>query len=311
MLTSRQRDELGPYAWEEQMPNWLYKQLDKGPNVTTVNRLGRDGRLQRHEVVENQTPGIVPVLAQLCAADRSVEEAYLCHPSVQHVGKMAREGSFCGYRNIQMLISYIQGAAARGHDRFPGRVPGILRLQDAIERAWDKGINDIGRAQTGGIKGTRKYIGTPEVDVAPISLQRFSEAHCIQAQALCLSLSIPCDVNVFSDKPNGPQAYEQLLSAVEQYFEPAVRDADFKVHKTLLPPIYLQQPGHSLTIVGLEKRRDGTSNLLAFDPTFRTSPSMNALVGRSSIRTARPEVLGAYRRGQAQLRRHRDFEVLM
>ena len=31
-----------------------------------------------------------------------------------------------------------------------------------IESAWDKGINDTGRVETGGIRGTRKYIGTPE-----------------------------------------------------------------------------------------------------------------------------------------------------
>lgn len=32
-----------------------------------------------------------------------------------------------------------------------------------IEDAWDAGINLEGRIETGGIRGTRKYIGTPEV----------------------------------------------------------------------------------------------------------------------------------------------------
>ena len=32
-----------------------------------------------------------------------------------------------------------------------------------IERAWDMGFNVNGRIETGGICGTRKYIGTPEV----------------------------------------------------------------------------------------------------------------------------------------------------
>lgn len=65
-----------------------------------------------------------------------------------------------------MLLSYIQGAKAQGNEEFPGRTPGILNLQDLIERAWDKGINQIGRTQTGGIRDTRKYIGTPEVSSA-------------------------------------------------------------------------------------------------------------------------------------------------
>jgi hypothetical protein len=62
-----------------------------------------------------------------------------------------------------MLLSYIQGAKAQGYEEFPGRLPSVLKMQDIIEDAWDKGINQIGRVQTGGIRDTRKYIGTPEV----------------------------------------------------------------------------------------------------------------------------------------------------
>jgi hypothetical protein len=158
-----QKSELGPHAWEDRMPRWLHDQLAIGPKITVVNRIGRDGRLIKHELVQNETPGIIPILAQLSALDRSVKEAYYCHPSTLHIGKTPREGGFCGYRNIQMLVSYIQGAKAQGHEEFPGRTPGVLKLQDMIERAWDKGINHIGRVQTGGIRDTRKYIGTPEV----------------------------------------------------------------------------------------------------------------------------------------------------
>jgi hypothetical protein len=147
------------------MPKWLHDQLAAGPKITVVNRIGRDGRLIKQEQVQNETPGIIPILAQLSALDRSVKEAYYCHPSTVHVGKTPREGGFCGYRNIQMVLSYIQGAKAQGHEEFPGRTPGILTLQDLIENAWDKGINSIGRIQTGGIRDTRKYIGTPEVSL--------------------------------------------------------------------------------------------------------------------------------------------------
>jgi hypothetical protein len=158
-----QKKELGPHAWEDRMPRWLHDQLAAGPKITVVNRIGRDGRLIKQEQVQNETPGIIPILAQLSALDRSVKEAYYCHPSTLHIGKTPKEGGFCGYRNIQMLISYIQGAKAQGFEEFQGRTPGILKLQDLIERAWDKGINEIGRQQTGGIRDTRKYIGTPEV----------------------------------------------------------------------------------------------------------------------------------------------------
>jgi len=71
-----------------------------------------------------------------------------------------------------MLISYIRGAKAVGHENFPRKIPSILKLQDLIENAWDEGYNTAGRIETGGIRLTRKYIGTSE------------------AQALFLSLSI-------------------------------------------------------------------------------------------------------------------------
>ena len=82
---------------------------------------------------------------------------------MQHVTKQKRDGPFCGYRNIQMLVSYMQGAKATGHDMFSERLPGILDLQDLIEAAWDGGICENSKYETGGIRGTRKWIGTPEV----------------------------------------------------------------------------------------------------------------------------------------------------
>ncbi|KAL5119049.1 hypothetical protein ACEQ8H_002973 [Pleosporales sp. CAS-2024a] len=288
------KSELGPYAWEERMPRWLHDQLTAGPKISTVNRIGRDGRLIKQEQVQNETPGIIPILAQLSALDRSVREAYYCHPSTLHIGKTPREGGFCGYRNIQMLVSYIQGAKAQGHDEFPGRTPGILTLQELIEIAWDKGINTIGRIQTGGIRDTRKYIGTPE------------------AQAFFLSAEINCAVEMFSDvKDRKIEAHEILFDAVERYFSQAAVKDGSNVYKTLLPPIYLQQPGHSITIIGFERHRNGSCNLVVFDPMYSTSPAMHKLLGRKNIQTARPEVLHAYRRGSKQLKKHAAFEILM
>ncbi len=76
---------------------------------------------------------------------------------------MRQLGGFCGYRNIQMLSSYIVGARVEGTEALGDRIPSIFRIQDYIENAWDMGINASGRIETGGVKGTRKYIGTPEV----------------------------------------------------------------------------------------------------------------------------------------------------
>lgn len=145
------------------MPEWLRHQLEAGAKVTILTRISPDGRLCRVENVANEFEGVVPVLAQLCEQDPAVARAYLCYPEVTHVVKMAKEGGFCGYRNIQMMVSYIRDARSEGHERFAGRLPSVIQLQDLIEAAWDRGFNTIGRVETGGIRGTRKYIGTPEV----------------------------------------------------------------------------------------------------------------------------------------------------
>ena len=166
-LIDSQKSELGPYAYEERMPSWLFKQLERGPKITITNQLISSGQITRVEQVSNETCRILPVIAQLCEQDPCVSKGFLCYPDVKHIVKMVREGGFCGYRNIQMMVSFIQATKYPGHEHFPGRIPSILRLQDLIEAAWDKGINSTGRIETGGIKGTRKYIGTPEVRIAP------------------------------------------------------------------------------------------------------------------------------------------------
>lgn len=117
---------------------------------------------------------------------------------------------------------------------------------------------------------------------------------------------------MFADSSDGQtEAHEKLFVAVERYFQQAAIPDGSNVYKTLLPPIYLQQPGHSLTIVGFERRKDGSCNLMTFDPMFHTSPSMYRLIGRKNIRTHRPEVMHAYRKTARQLRKHAAFEILM
>jgi zinc finger-containing ubiquitin peptidase 1 len=145
------------------MPAWLYKQLEHGAPVQIVNTIGRNGAVVQVERVENETANIIPVLAQLCTQDRAISKVFLCHPATKHIFKTPKEGGFCGYRNIQMMVSFLQGTKFPGNEHFPGRTPSIIRLQDMIESAWDRGFNSTGRIETGGIRGTRKYIGTPEV----------------------------------------------------------------------------------------------------------------------------------------------------
>jgi hypothetical protein len=68
--------------------------------------------------------------------------------------------------------------------------------------------------------------------------------------------------------------------------------------------------GHSMTIIGFEVRKDGTANLLVFDPTFKTSPAIKKAIGKS-ISTQNPaKLLKIYRRGSAYLHKYQEFEIL-
>ncbi|KAJ5037902.1 peptidase family C78-domain-containing protein [Bipolaris maydis] len=205
----------------KRMPEWLHRQLSAGPEITIVNRIGRDGRIIKHEQTARYSRHIIAILLPFT------------------LEKTPHEGGFCGYRNIHMLLSYIQGAKAQGHEEFP----------------W-------------------------------------STSNHIEGASIFLNAEINCAVEVFFTTEDGKTlAHRTLLAAVERYFAQATTDDGSTVCKTLLPPIYLQQPGHSLTIVGFERHYDGTCHLVVFDPMYHTTPAMHKLLGRKNIKTARPEVL--------------------
>ncbi|KAI9371128.1 DUF1671-domain-containing protein [Aspergillus egyptiacus] len=260
--------ELGPYAYEKKMPSWLLRILDEGNTKTKSQRITPSGKLSIHADVENRTANVVPTLAQLCERDKSVQRVFFCSHHVHQISKMPREWGFCGYRNIQMLVSYLQESLGPGRDRFPGPLPTILGLQDMIEHAWDLGINGVGRAETGSIKGTRKYIGTSEVR--------------------CEASSI--------GKRNGIPAHSALLSHIAAYFRSASPFDEEKVVLTNLPPIYFQHHGHSMTVIGFEIRGKGSANILVFDPAFKT-PSVFKDLRTNNIMASDPaRILKEYRR---------------
>ena len=94
------------------MPSWLRKMLEKGGTTSKQTQITPDGKLLRRMKIENETDHLIPVIASLCEQDHSVRRAFLCSPKIRHICKMPYEGGFCGYRNIQMLISYITKAQA-------------------------------------------------------------------------------------------------------------------------------------------------------------------------------------------------------
>lgn len=288
--------DLGPYANEKRMPSWLIRLLEDGAKVTISNKIGHDGKVVKVEIISNETPNLVPVLARLSKLDRKVARAFYCNPFVRHVAKLPNEGGFCGYRNLQMLISYIRDAQAPGHENFDQRrLPSILRLQDMIEDAWDQGFNESGRVETGGVRMTRKYIGTPE------------------AQAVLLSLGITAEAMAFSSDNKGG-AYTAMMEGICKHFDDGSEDNNTdKVVITDKPPLYFQHQGHSMTVVGVELDVNHRATLIVFDPMYNPSSTLKklALGNKLTFSTPVPEkLLKSHRRDEKYLGRYKAFEMI-
>ncbi|KHJ30640.1 putative transcription factor c2h2 [Erysiphe necator] len=287
------KSELGPHAHEDKMPTWLIKLLKEEDGVIKTVKRTQNGKLKEIEICPNMMAEIIPLLVHFLTEDKSTLYAYTCHPCVRHVSRLKREDGFCGYRNIQMMTSFIVATNSQGCEVLGKKIPSIFDIQDFIEMAWDLGFNSHGRVETNGIRGTRKYIGTSE------------------AQAMFCGLGIPCEVQgITKCKITNIPAYELLLTAAEDYFRNQSADLEFKVRCTSSPPIYLQHQGHSMTIVGFEKKIDGSRNLIVFDPRYFDSFKIMELVDRAAINMRSENILGAYRKGISYLKRFKEFEIL-
>lgn len=65
-----------------------------------------------------------------------------------------------------------------------------------------------------------------------------------------------------------------------------------------------------MTIIGFERKKDGSKNLLVFDPMFHDSAAVTKYIGRTFTGKAPADLLRAYRRGVKYLRKYREFETL-
>ncbi|EPS37625.1 hypothetical protein H072_8666 [Dactylellina haptotyla CBS 200.50] len=286
------KSELGPYANEKRMPEWLKDALKAGGKEVITKYIGSDGLVHVRKGYANETASLIPVIRQLLNLDPNVARAYLCHPCVKHVFKEhPAANGFCGYRNIQMLASYCRKVLIPGCERlFEERIPTVIQIQKWIENAWDMGINSHARDETGGILYTRKYIGSSEVE------------------AMFTSFGTATIPRQFSEPNQQINALRHVLS----YFSTGYEIDPDKVVQTEKAPIYFQHHGHSMTIVGIEQYKDGTLCLICFDPMFSPSQNIRSLIGQKRLRPniAHAKLLKAFRRGGSYLKRYTVFEMV-
>ncbi|KAI8090150.1 peptidase family C78-domain-containing protein [Gilbertella persicaria] len=199
---------------------------------------------------DSRTSGIIPRL-EPNFKKRDTLSAYLCSPATDHLSTGFMDlGWGCGYRNCQMLMSYLEQQQQDG-EPILRHVLDIHGIQLLIEQAWKEGFDTLGAAQLDHrVFKTRKWIGTTEV------------------YTLFAYLGIRSTIIDFH-QPGPNHLHHQLMDWIQSYFSTNIKQTNKTVYITDHPPLYLQHQGHSRTVVGIELLKSGKRNLIMFDPGRR------------------------------------------
>ncbi|PRP76491.1 zinc finger with UFM1-specific peptidase domain-like, partial [Planoprotostelium fungivorum] len=203
-------------------------------------------------------------VSEAAGGTRSLEY-YLCAPTDHFSWDEGDYGWGCGWRNAQILATYFQRTPVHKERIFDGvkGVPTVLKLQEWLELAWASGYDPSGALSLEqSVKNSKKWIGATEV----AALYR---SFGIKIRLLDF-VSIPLGNNRY--KPN-----DGLTRWVWEYFKTRRNPPP--------PPLYLQQEGHSRTIVGVE-RRGSKLSLILYDPAI-TSGSMQTELRRYKLQKLR------------------------
>ncbi|KAL4705811.1 hypothetical protein ACJJTC_006531 [Scirpophaga incertulas] len=215
--------------------------------------LGRDAGASR-------TTGILERIAQLNSQNGNIVKTYLCSGVDHFASTYGDRGWGCGYRNMQMLLSALvqhapyaelvgaavggagAGGAGAGVAAEGGGVPSIPRLQRLVERAWQMGIDTQGSEQLGSkLHNTRKWIGACEV-VTVLSPSGLNASWWTStSQPGRTAATQHCSNGSFGTSRKIPTGLRHLCIC-------SIR-------------------GHSRTIIGYEKHKDGKETLLVLDPS--------------------------------------------
>ncbi|CAH8317391.1 unnamed protein product [Eruca vesicaria subsp. sativa] len=223
------------------------------------------------------------------------------------------KGWGCGWRNIQMQCSHL---LSRDNDfkrvLFGGSnfVPDIPSLQRWLELAWKSGFDVSGGLHFDNkVYGCKKWIGTTECAALLRSFGvRARVVDFAPKESRSMYLSVPGSVGAPKRRGYGPMdryvvkkgesGKEKsgcsssrigkgavLMDWVWNYFSDNRLNVSSGVHLTNKGPLYFQHEGHSRTIVGIQRRLQGTTftpqyNLLILDPADFTRGIEKALVDK-------------------------------
>mmetsp|Transcript_5439 Transcript_5439/g.16219 ORF Transcript_5439/g.16219 Transcript_5439/m.16219 type:complete len:226 (+) Transcript_5439:126-803(+) len=156
--------------------------------------------------------------------------------------------------------------AAHLHKYGIKEVPSLPELQGRIEEAWRQGFDLEGKQELGGaLLDETKWIGSAEV------------------AALLRSLRIRAEVVEFSSgEDNADAGRDQLFTWIEEYYsarcnpkksrglfnQPKCQACGGRKGKVFIPPLFLQDPQHSRTVIGVDIYKCNESRIFVMDPNM-------------------------------------------
>lgn len=188
------------------------------------------------------------------------KKLHICSKLDLFSSNVAGLGWDCGFRNIQMLFSaLIYHPELKYVLRCAGisEVPSVPEIAGRIEDAWKKGFDPEGAATFGGsLLDKEVWIGATEVYV--------------------LLRSIGCAAFVKDFETPTITEKRAMFEYIFTHFEQWCNGRNCSLHNRgllgtrkpcLVPPIFFQWQGHSITIVGVDKARGGEVVLIVLDPS--------------------------------------------
>jgi hypothetical protein len=275
--------------------------------ATTTARLPFVNSEDANDGVTTVTDGILPAITGLQESHSNA--MHTC--TLDHMLFIQQSDKWsCGFRNAQMMLSAILPLLSGDHAYFsnvpsslkpiPGSpslvpIPSLRELQDFIERSWRDGFDARGAQHyRNRLVGRAEWIGAVEV----CSMLAYLHIDSVVVQFISCQASRkllgPFVWAYFSGSISSgcqtcrPQACEdvaqELLAAVSSCAAAAVTknghgvpsNAGQRACDCSLLPLFLQWKGHSVTVVGIEKKAAKTTttpfsgpddfDLILFDP---------------------------------------------
>eukprot|EP01103_Thecamoeba_quadrilineata_P015131 TRINITY_DN468_c0_g1_i1.p1 TRINITY_DN468_c0_g1~~TRINITY_DN468_c0_g1_i1.p1 ORF type:complete len:395 (-),score=58.11 TRINITY_DN468_c0_g1_i1:790-1974(-) len=227
--------------------------------------------------VESRTQDLSTTLLDLYTRARVADRVILCK-NFDHFGYgLGDAGWGCGFRNAQVVLSSLLTRSSCCSVLFDGsaHIPTLPKLQKWLERAWAEGFDPIGADELKHrIYGSRKWIGPTEFAV----LLRYFGVRCE-----LIDFHEPTGVGAEAD------LHPTLYKWVWDYFSNGIskKIGGTVIEMSTRTPLFLQEKGHSRTIVGVEKKKDGNINLLIVDPVFSKERIASMIEKRSLVQALR------------------------